>query len=70
MSIIIRRGGGHLYQGRFKSFPVSSDEHFLTLCRYVEANARRARLGQASQSSGSGADCGIASGNLLRSAAR
>jgi putative transposase len=39
-----RRGGGHLYQGRFKSFPVSSDEHFLTLCRYVEANARRARL--------------------------
>ena len=39
-----RRGGGHLYQGRFKSFPVSSDEHFLTLCRYVEANARRAKL--------------------------
>jgi putative transposase len=39
-----RRGGGHLYQGRFKSFPVSSDEHFLTLCRYVEANPRRARL--------------------------
>lgn len=38
------RGGGHLYQGRFKSFPVSSDEHFLTLCQYVEANARRARL--------------------------
>ena len=38
------RGGGHLYQGRFKSFPVSSDEHFLTLCRYVEANARRAKL--------------------------
>jgi putative transposase len=39
-----RRGGGHLYQGRFKSFPVSSDEHFLTLCRYVEANPRRAKL--------------------------
>ncbi len=39
-----RRGGGHLYQGQFKSFPVSSDEHFLTLCRYVEANARRANL--------------------------
>ncbi len=38
------RGGGHLYQGRFKSFPVASDEHFLTLCRYVEANPRRARL--------------------------
>jgi len=39
-----RRGGGHLYQGRYKSFPVESDEHFLTLCRYVEANPRRAKL--------------------------
>lgn len=38
------RGGGHLYQGRFKSFPVQDDRHYLTLCRYVEANARRAGL--------------------------
>jgi putative transposase len=38
------RGGGHLYQGRFKSFPVQDDGHFLTLCRYVEANAVRAGL--------------------------
>ncbi|MFZ5828744.1 MAG: transposase [Planctomycetota bacterium] len=38
------RGGGHLYQGRFKSLPVAEDEHFLALCRYVEANPRRARL--------------------------
>jgi len=38
------RGGGHLYQGRFKSLPVAEDEHFLTLCRYVEANALRAGL--------------------------
>ncbi len=37
-------GGGHLYQGRFKSFPVQTDEHYLTLCRYVERNARRANL--------------------------
>ncbi len=37
-------GEGPLYQGRFKSFPVQADEHFLTLCRYVEANARRAGL--------------------------
>jgi putative transposase len=37
-------GGGHLYQGRFKSFPVQDDRHFLTLCRYVEANPLRARL--------------------------
>jgi putative transposase len=38
------RGGGHLYQGRFKSFPAQDDRHFLTLGRYVEGNARRARL--------------------------
>lgn len=33
-----------LYQGRFKSFPVQSDEHFLTVVRYVERNALRANL--------------------------
>jgi putative transposase len=38
------RGGGHLYQGRFKSFPVAEDDYFLTLCRYVEANPSRAGL--------------------------
>jgi putative transposase len=38
------RGTGHLYQGRFKSFPVAEDEYFLTLCRYVEANPLRANL--------------------------
>ena len=37
-------GGGHLYQGRFKSFIVSTDEYFLTLCRYIERNALRAKL--------------------------
>jgi len=37
-------GGGHLYQGRYKSFPVQADGHFLTLCRYVEANPLRAKL--------------------------
>ena len=37
-------GTGHLYQGRFKSFAVQSDAHFLTVCRYVEANALRAGL--------------------------
>jgi putative transposase len=41
-----RRGAGHLYQGRYKSFPVDRDEYFLTLCRYVEANAMRANLVQ------------------------
>lgn len=37
-------GTGHLYQGRFKSFPVQTDTHFLTLCRYVERNALAAGL--------------------------
>jgi putative transposase len=37
-------GSGHLYQGRYKSFPVETDEHFLQLIRYVERNAKRARL--------------------------
>ena len=37
-------GRGHLYQGRFKSFPVQEDEHFLTLCRYVERNALTAHV--------------------------
>ncbi len=35
-------GTGHLYQGRFKSFPVETDEHLYTLLRYVERNALRA----------------------------
>ena len=37
-------GTGHLYQGRFKSFPVETDEHFYTVMRYVERNALRANL--------------------------
>ncbi len=37
-------GSGALYQGRFKSFPIQGDEHFLTVCRYVERNALRANL--------------------------
>jgi putative transposase len=37
-------GTGHVYQGRFKSFPVEEDDHFLTLCRYAERNPLRARL--------------------------
>jgi len=37
-------GNGHLYQGRFKSFPIQDDDHFLVVCRYVERNALRANL--------------------------
>jgi len=39
-------GRGHLYQGRFKSFPIQEDEHFLTACRYVERNALKAGVVQ------------------------
>ena len=35
-------GRGHVYQGRFKSFPIERDEHLLTVLRYVERNALRA----------------------------
>ena len=37
-------GTGHLYQGRFKSFPIAQDEHLLQVWRYVERNALRAGL--------------------------
>jgi len=39
-------GQGHVYQGRFKSFPVQDDEHFFTVARYVERNALRAGIVQ------------------------
>src|SRR5947207_2808179 len=37
-------GTGHLYQGRFKAFPVEEDEHLYTVLRYVERNPLRAGL--------------------------
>jgi len=37
-------GGGHLYQGRYKSFLCEDDFYFLTLVRYVERNPKRANL--------------------------
>lgn len=39
-------GYGHLYQGRFKSFPVQDDNYFLQVCRYVERNPIRAGLAE------------------------
>jgi REP-associated tyrosine transposase len=35
--------GGHVWQGRFKAFPIQHDEHLLTVLRYVERNAVRAK---------------------------
>lgn len=37
-------GLGHLYQGRFKSFPIQTDAYFHTVVRYVERNPLRANL--------------------------
>jgi putative transposase len=37
-------GSGHVWQGRFKAFPIQNDEHLLTVLRYVERNPLRAGL--------------------------
>ena len=37
-------GTGHLYQGRFKSFPIQGNEHLLAVLRYVERNPLQAGL--------------------------
>ncbi len=42
-------GTGHLYQGRFKSFAVQEDEHFLAVARYIERNPLRANLAERAQ---------------------
>lgn len=39
-----RVGFGHIYQGRFKSFPVAKDKYFHVVARYIERNAQRAKL--------------------------
>jgi putative transposase len=35
---------GRLWQGRYKAFAIQADHHLLTVMRYVERNALRARL--------------------------
>ena len=34
---------GHVWQGRFKAFPIQSDDHLLTVMRYAERNPVRAK---------------------------
>src|SRR5208283_1487697 len=41
-------GYGHLYQGRYKCFPVETEDYFYQVVRYVERNALRANLSGAS----------------------
>jgi putative transposase len=38
------RSSGHVWQGRFKAFPIQEDEHLLTVLRYIERNPLRAGL--------------------------
>ena len=38
------RTSGHVWQGRFKAFPIERDDHLLTVLRYVERNPLRAGL--------------------------
>jgi len=38
------KGTGHLYQGRYKSFLIEEDNHLISVIRYVERNALRAKL--------------------------
>jgi REP element-mobilizing transposase RayT len=35
---------GHLWQGRFKAFPIQEDDHLISLLRYSELNALRPGL--------------------------
>ena len=39
-------GSGHVYQNRFKAFPIAEDEHLYAVLRYVERNPLRAGLVQ------------------------
>jgi len=38
------KGSGHVCQGRFKAFPIQSDNHDLTVFRAVERNSLRAKM--------------------------
>ena len=42
----LRQTVGHVWQGRYKSFPVQTDGHLLTVVRYIEGNPLRANLAQ------------------------
>jgi putative transposase len=38
------RHSGHVWQGRYKAFPIQEDDHLLTVLRYLERNPLRAGL--------------------------
>jgi len=45
-------GYGHLYQGRYKCFPVETEDYLYQVVRYVERNALRANLVERAESWG------------------
>lgn len=40
---------GHVFQDRFKSEPIESDEYYLTVLRYIHQNPEKAKIEMASQ---------------------
>jgi hypothetical protein len=40
---------GHVWQGRFRAFPIQEDDHLLTVLRYIERNPVRACLVERAQ---------------------
>jgi putative transposase len=40
---------GHVWQGRFRAFPIQEDDHLLTVLRYIERNPVRANLVERAQ---------------------
>jgi putative transposase len=37
---------GHVWQGRFRAFPIQEDDHLVTVLRYIERNPVRANLAE------------------------
>jgi putative transposase len=59
------RSSGHVWQGRFKAFPIEQDDHLLTVLRYIERNPLRAGLVERAET-GAGPVCNIGQ-RLVRS---
>ena len=60
------RGSGHVWQGRFKAFPIGEDEHLWTVLRYVERNALRANLVRGAELWAWSSAAALAGGAMLR----
>ena len=59
-------GYGHLYQGRYKCFPVETEDYFYQVVRYMERNALRANLVE-QRNRGVGRVCAVWSAKTRRS---